>query len=448
MATFYLRINYATSASITLADKYSVLANWSMDADGNIPATTLPTSSDDVVIKIYGSSQRDTTTTIFLVTMTHYNITIDLSSVVNTLTNAGYVNFSVTAANTLVTATNSFTAISYARNATNSENTAIFSSRRIGSIFYYAAQAIISPNISLTNFLCSDNLNIPVATNSITLNGYTLAYGFTRTTSIITLNNNASLFSTTINGNLLINSSYASGQTGPIIDNIVNGNVTSSSGVDRTIGGTINGNLTMQGSSYSTANNNGRVPITATVSGTTQFTSASPVTFTISGSAVWNINPSWSFTNPNRTFIFENTSRNDGTIPGLAQFNDSSSNNGTVTLSASFNDSSYNRGVVSGTATYNGLTGSNEFGYFVRGELVTAISIPITVTNNATFNGASLNQNTITGNCIFKNNSTNNGVIIGNVIFRNSAYNAKDISGTVTLDYDKGINGSSILGLV
>lgn len=448
MATFYLRINYETSANITLDDKYSVLANWSMDADGNTPATALPTSSDDIVIKIYGSAQRSTITEVRLVTMTHNNITIDASSVVNTLTNASSLRLNATNANTLVAATNSFTSISYVRNNTESRNTGLFGSS--GSLFKFIALAIISPNISLTNFFCNGNNATPKATDSITLNGFSYVVNNTITTSLITLNDNSVMTSNTITGNLLVNSSYPDGDTSSsyVVTNTVNGNVTLSSGIDRTIGGTISGNLTMQGSTYSTANNNGRLPITGTVSGTTQFTSLSPVTFTIGSSTVWNISPNWIFTTPNPNFIFQNSSQNDGTIPGLAQFNDSSSNNGTVTLSASFNDDSYNRGVVSGVATYDGFTGSNDFGQFLSGESLTLISILITVTNKAIFTGLSANFGTITGSGEFSNKSFNDGVITGDATFRGQSYNRADIGGAFILAYEKGINGSSILGII
>jgi hypothetical protein len=55
---------------------------------------------------------------------------------------------------------------------------------------------------------------------------------------------------------------------------------------------------------------------------------------------------------------------------------------------------------------------------------------------------------TITGDCTFNNSSFNDGTIYGNATFRGSSYNKRGINGDVILAYEKGINGSSILGIV
>jgi hypothetical protein len=122
-------------------------------------------------------------------------------------------------------------------------------------------------------------------------------------------------------------------------------------------------------------------------------------------------------------------------------FNNTSLNLGTITGNTTFNDSSYNAGTVNGTVNYNGLTGTNSYGAFLGGKKTSTIGIPITVTGSAVF----------TNDSILANNPSIpgfSGSITGNVIFRKNARNLSSISGSVTLDYDKGINGSSILGVV
>ena len=74
----------------------------------------------------------------------------------------------------------------------------------------------------------------------------------------------------------------------------------------------------------------------------------------------------------------------------------------------------------------------------------------VTINGNVTFNDNSYNYRAyINGNAIFNDNSyNNNGTINGNVTFRGSSYNRSGITGSVTIAYEKGINGSSILGIV
>ena len=143
------------------------------------------------------------------------------------------------------------------------------------------------------------------------------------------------------------------------------------------------------------------------------------------------------------------------TVNGDATFNDSSYNNGgTVTGDATFNDSSFNYGTVTGNATFNDSSTNNG-----------------TVTGNATFNDTSLNSGTVNGDAVFNDSSSNfYSTVNGDAVFNDSSSNSGTVNGDATFSlsaasnqiaagwsgsygsvsfaYEKGINGSSILGVI
>ena len=167
--------------------------------------------------------------------------------------------------------------------------------------------------------------------------------------------------------------------------------------------GGVNGNATFTASSYTGSP-------TGTVSGTVTFSSASPVSFTVNSDVfgVWSQDTSsWVFSTEGQNWTFN--------------FNSSLNYSVTITGNATFNDYSANGGIVNGNATFNNSYNNT------------------TVTGNATFNGSSVNiSGTVTGNATFSPTSA-------------SAQIAGGFSGTygsVSLAYEKGINGSSILGVV
>ena len=167
-----------------------------------------------------------------------------------------------------------------------------------------------------------------------------------------------------------------------------------------------------------------------------------------------------------------------GTITGDCTFHDSSYNNGYITGDCTFNDSSSNKSYVYGDATFNDTSYMN----------VTSINNPLCcvygnatfnegswngadgfVSLSATFNGNSLNAGTIGDGstpalATFNDNAINGyihwidrtqenaaqfaGRIRGDAVFRGNSRNDVNVTGTVTLAYDKGINGSSILGII
>jgi hypothetical protein len=190
--------------------------------------------------------------------------------------------------------------------------------------------------------------------------------------------------------------------------------------------GIINGNATFNNNAKNAGLNYNNNSSLGTVTGTAAFTNSNYSIADMGESLFGNIT----------LLIFSSTTPITFTAYGTDTF---SGNTTSWTFGANpiwnFTENSYNLGTINkGTVNYNGLTGTNQYGVFTGGRKTSAIGIPITVTDSA----------------IFTNDSVLgfNGSITGNVIFRKKARNLSSISGSVTLDYDKGVNGSSILGIV
>jgi hypothetical protein len=117
-----------------------------------------------------------------------------------------------------------------------------------------------------------------------------------------------------------------------------------------------------------------------------------------------------------------------GTINGNCIFNDSAHNDGTITGDCVFNGSAHNDGTITGDCVFNDSahTGGSSGGGTING--------------NCVFNDGSYNFNgTINGNATFS--LTSAGLMISNGYI--GSYN-----GSILFAYEKGINGSSILGVI
>lgn len=210
------------------------------------------------------------------------------------------------------------------------------------------------------------------------------------------------------------------------------------------------------------------------------------------------------------TALFSDYSANSGTVVGNAVFESEAKNYGTVGGDATFEDSSQNytidpeylAGTIDGDLTYRSLitlggvangdmdvgvandiasdfvySGSGNItlrdGVYNTADLSSASSIEFLdsssnwgvggpcVVGNAVFRDNSRNHGLVAGNAVFEGSSRMEfmplydpmsnvpPVVTGNVTFKGSAYNKNgSIEGTVTLAYEKGVNGSSILGVV
>ena len=218
--------------------------------------------------------------------------------------------------------------------------------------------------------------------------------------------NNMAYDKGTINGNATFNdTSYDSSST-------INGNATFN-GTSYNGGGIINGNATFDTTEYS---------------GTT---APSGGVFTINGSNFWSGNVTGTvYGSDNQaitSYIFNNSSYNQGGIDGNATFNDTSYNSSnTINGNVAFNDTSYNNGgIINGNATFNDSS-YNNFGSTING--------------NAAFNGTSYNDfgATINGSVVFNSTADQSGTInagIGTVSGNfSTTYGIIIGSGTVSSD--------------
>ena len=303
--------------------------------------------------------------------------------------------------------------------------------------------------------------------------------------------NGGSYLAGIINGNCTFNDGYA------ISTSTINGNATFN-GLGRTHG-TVTGNAIFTASEFVSTN----LAVTdsgafswnmGNIGGTITFSSETPVSFVVNGgggiyqdgTTVFGAYASdWIFATPGQHWTFNNGAINTGTINAPCTFNDGSYNDGsyggTITGDCTFNDGSYNTGVITGDCTFNDAYNSSNYG----GGTITGDctfndgsyndgSYGGTITGDCTFNDDSYNNGTITGNCTFNDSARNyviqNGILVGvgkvngNCTFSLSsaalhidqaldsisqiAGNDQSITGTIDFKYDKGINGSSILGVV
>ena len=112
---------------------------------------------------------------------------------------------------------------------------------------------------------------------------------------------------------------------------------------------------------------------------------------------------------------------NHGQISGDVLFlNEAANWNGTVTGNATFDDYSSNNNIVTGNATFNDYSKNG-------------ISNPLTAVN---------------GNATFNDSSYNNGIVGANATFNDISYNRYGITNQIFLNDKRGINGSSILGVI
>ena len=487
MATLYCRVN---SSSVN----WGTLSRWFQDAAGTIPATALPLSTDDVVIIFTNTSSAWTflggvgTRTVKSMTINGPTVGSSEGRVEGTFVINGNVilNNNTTVWFSTVTSTDTVTLNN--------------NSRLAGTINITASNGIICNDYSrITPTSGIGTFNIP----SITLNDYSLRAANMTTTATF---NDYSVNAFTLNGNATFNDNSGQQPSGSV-RGIINGNATITSS---TLYYKVDTNFPPSPNPYGTAYGVYTFPVyrvdsgTQSVTGTITFSSVTPVSIIVSSSLPngpeyplgWNMNssswifsggtPSWTFTNGtylasgsnlagNCTFT-ENSFYSSGTITGNIIFEDTSYNNGALIVAsgktATFTESSFNNKTISGTVVYNGLTGENAYGYFIKGEKASFLKIPVVVSTLATFNNKSacglvldanalslLQSNgytnityvavpTITGNASFKNSSVNLGLITGNSTFINRSENRSGISGTATITPDRGVNGSSILGVI
>lgn len=233
---------------------------------------------------------------------------------------------------------------------------------------------------------------------------------------------------------------YNTGSSPTVVDFTLNDPDTSSYnlGIDITVTGIATFNDTAYHSGVITGNAtfNDMAFNTGTIYGDATFNNYSYASGTISGHA---------------TFNDYSASQSGGSL-ATATFNDYSYNEGGVSSDATFNDSAYNAGSVSGDATLSYIVPIDGAATDVNGRangLVygTTYGAGSAVITEWVFSGTN-NDGYVTGDATFVGSRYNNGTVDGDATFRDQSYNKKGIVGQVILAYDKGVNGSSILGIV
>lgn len=420
MATLYFKLNIDNL-------NWNTLGNWYQDSNLTIPATALPTSSDDVVIQKLSKSflrinlSPSSTTTIASLTVNGLNDNIS-----NDFRIEGYpagrdsvVTFTVLGN---ITINNSSLDLSMlTRPAYNSYFNISSSNITLNGYSYYSPK-FNSSSVTLNDFSYYNGY-YDVQVGNIIFNDYSrfdyiyIVYNDITFNDYSTLNNYYSTIDSVLGNMYYTNSSYLVDGVSPV-------------------------RLAFRDSTGPT------------------FTSASPVNFTINSDS-WSFNTSsWTFTNPSPTWTFNNSSYlNNGYIVGDTtfnntsyqtgnstfssnkniNFNDSSHQDGTITNgNITFNDDSYQDGsTINANVTYDGLTGynnNNNNKFYIRGKKPTAINIEIVVSEGATFNNISANFNTITGNAEFNNKSVNAGTITGNAVFNSDSFNIGTVDGDATFN--------------
>lgn len=297
----------------------------------------------------------------------------------------------------------------------------------------------------------------------------------------------------TVDGDAVFNDSSFNGD-------IVTGNATFNDSAKNNSGaghaGTVQGDATFSQSSFSDTDWH------SSISGVLTFTSETPVAFTVSNDIDWNLDTTgWVFDTPGQNWIFNNTAHNTSIINGDVTFNNESYNsnwdgttyNALINGNVIFNADSYNIGKIVGSATFYGyssngvLSGNNTPSYGVDGQ---AVFYEYTwnfnnVGDGSIFNDNSYNSGQVNGDAIFNDDSSNGlydnqlagGIINGDAYFNDTSYNyfgavllgiayfqpsaaettlRYNCGGTEPnllinnpeIVYEKGINGSSILGIV
>lgn len=198
---------------------------------------------------------------------------------------------------------------------------------------------------------------------------------------------------------------------------------------------TVNGDVTFNGNSL--------VGTGLTVTGTVTLNDYSAVynDFTVGGAMIFNDVAGHVGGTITGSPVFNDTSRNGSVIIGDPVFNGTADNGdgvgGTVQGNPTFNNSAYN----SGTCT-NGLATFNDESYNIG------------AVYDAVFNDTSYNVSNVDGNAWFNDTSSQSGSVNGTASFtlQNAEHQMRQgfsqNASSIEFRYDKGINGSSILGIV
>ena len=423
-------------------NNWSTLGNWWQDSNFTVPATSLPTSLDDVVSSAVISSKSGGQPTVRNFT-TNSILRIDI-------TVSGDAIFNENSYNDVTTVTGNVTYNNTASNGGSVIGNVIFNN----SSFTYGT---ITGNVVFNDN--SSQANVGVITGDVTFNDNSGSSG--RINGNATLNDNSGNIGT-VTGDVIF--TYLTATNGNVTDGATNGivNGLTKDSVGNTITnwtfintnnvGIVTGNATFNNNRYNFGTVTGNAIftyLTATNGNVTDITGyANGIVNGLTKDSVGNTITNWTFINTNNVGIvtgnatFNNNCYNSGTVTGNATFNDISINTelGIINGNATFNDSSINYigGIVGGNATFTYLTETNgnvnDITGYANGIVygLTKDSVGNTITNWTFIN--TNNYGYVSGNATFKNNSINNGTVGGDAIFNDTSSNNGSVYGNITYD--------------
>jgi hypothetical protein len=455
---FFFHVSYAQAATLFFNNAagdndWNTLGNWWTDAGFTLPSPNLPAVSDDVIL-----SQTISVNT-GPVPVSVNTITVNGSSQLQfifiTVANGAVFNGSSGNSGSVITGNVTFNDSSTGGGTIN--GTVIFNNGPNGNGGIINGDAIFNGSSHNDNVITGNVLFNDLSFNNSIIHGIA-KYAFA-TGGVITIPDGGIWGQGTADSNVGIDNALITTWifNGRSINEGTTAGDTTFNNTSFNGGGTVNGNATFNDSSF---NNSG------IVNGIAKFTNATGGIMTLAGLGIWGsgiANSNVGIDNvPITAWIFNDSSRNNGTVSGNATFNNRSINFGTVTGDATFNNSSLNvnsqvkgnavfndlsvnSGTVVGIAKFTKATGGvmtvadgGIWGTGTAGNTVGADNAPIT---SWIFNGSSDNEGTITGNATFNDTSFNLGTINGTTVFNGLSHN-NSITGNATFN-DSSANSSN-----
>lgn len=377
---------------------WATLGNWWTDIAFTTPASSLPTSSDDVKIYSNINSNAGSTPTVNSMVVYGNNSSIVVSINMTCVTFCEFIDESILGNGITITASSGiFGGISYGNGYVDGTFT--------GISYLYGSSAIRNGGIinGTTYFNNGSDIN-----SGGTLNG----------SGIFIDDGGPKDNNGTING-------YASGVFNNDSGGVINGNAVFLSGNSVTgrngSGGTVNGSGTFYND---TINAGGTINFAAT------FYNTSRNAGVIGTNATFN-NSSYNFNDIMNSWY--------GSVNGNATFNDSSYNDSaSVNGTATFNNTSFNAGIITGLATFNNSS-YNSIAYVTTGNIGGKCN------GGATYNHDSYQESALNDS---PGTAQYSPFTFGTATFRDRSVNKGQCPGTVVFAHGKGVNGSSILGII
>lgn len=242
----------------------------------------------------------------------------------------------------------------------------------------------------------------------------------------------------TIHGNAIFNESSYNMEAG-----VVMGNATFNHDGANINGASVQGDAVFNDNSRNAATIGGNAIFNDnsynadTVTGTAKFNYVSTDTMTLTSSMAWgNVGAAVNSSDtPILHWIFNDSSKSQGLIPGDAVFNNNSAHNGTYNGPLTFNGSATCGGTINGDATFKDNSAAT--GCTISGTATfydNSVASTASITSSIFYNSSYL-SNALTGDAVFYDTTLASGTISGNATFFNNTHTNASIGGTAVF-YD------------